>query len=58
MKKEKCFANLPVTDVKKEKDRCLKAFSECKKAEDAAVGLIHTCIKGEVKTLTADGRLV
>ena len=60
VKIKKCWANkdtVPVTAVKDEKDRCLGAFGICKKAEDAAVGLIHTCIKGEVKTLTADGRL-
>jgi len=36
--------------VKKQKEKCIKAFSKCKKAEDAAVALIHTCMSGEVNT--------
>jgi hypothetical protein len=36
--------------VKKQKTQCIKAFSVCKKAEDAAVALIHTCMSGEVNT--------
>ena len=44
-------------NVKKEKDHCLKVFIICRKAEDAAVGFIHNCAMGEVKTLTAEGRL-
>merc|ERR1712226_1709314 len=33
--------------VKKQKNKCIAAFSTCKKAEDAAVALIHTCMSGE-----------
>jgi len=36
--------------VKKQKKKCIDAFSACKKAEDAAVALIHTCMSGEVNT--------
>merc|ERR1712088_1264026 len=36
--------------VKKQKNKCIAAFSTCKKAEDAAVSLIHTCMSGEVNT--------
>merc|ERR1712037_568682 len=36
--------------VKAQKNKCIKAFSACKKAEDAAVALIHTCMSGEVNT--------
>jgi len=36
--------------VKANKNRCIKAFSLCKKAEDAAIALIHTCMSGEVNT--------
>jgi hypothetical protein len=36
--------------VKKQKTKCISAFSKCKKAEDAAVALIHTCMSGEVNT--------
>merc|ERR1711953_34091 len=36
--------------VKKQKNKCIAAFSTCKKAEDAAVALIHTCMSGEVNT--------
>merc|ERR1711892_755067 len=43
--------------VKAAKNKCILAFSVCKKAEDAAVGLIHTCMAGEVKNISATGRL-
>merc|ERR1711892_1021218 len=43
--------------VKAAKNKCISAFSVCKKAEDAAVGLIHTCMAGEVKNISATGRL-
>merc|ERR1712012_1002026 len=36
--------------VKKQKTKCISAFSKCKKAEDAAVALIYTCMSGEVNT--------
>jgi len=36
--------------VKANKNKCLKAFGVCKKAEDAAIALIHTCMSGEVNT--------
>merc|ERR1712203_1069362 len=36
--------------VKKQKNKCIAAYSTCKKAEDAAVALIHTCMSGEVNT--------
>jgi len=36
--------------VKANKTKCLKAFGVCKKAEDAAIALIHTCMSGEVNT--------
>merc|ERR1711892_752020 len=43
--------------VKAAKNDCISAFSVCKKAEDAAVGPIHTCMAGEVKNISATGRL-
>ena len=43
-------------DIKNLKNKCVKAFGDCKKAEDAAVGLIHTCLAGEVKNISATGR--
>merc|ERR1712223_2262436 len=36
--------------VKKQKQKCISDFSKCKKAEDAAVALIYTCMSGEVNT--------
>jgi len=54
-KKEGCSAEQTAKDVKAAKNRCFKAFSACKKAEDAAVGLIHTCMAGEVKNISATG---
>merc|ERR1712181_7317 len=36
--------------VRKQKTKCINAFSVCKKAEDAAVALIYTCMSGEVNT--------
>merc|ERR1719239_849696 len=36
--------------VRKQKTKCINAFSACKKAEDAAVALIYTCMSGEVNT--------
>merc|ERR1712192_320034 len=36
--------------VRKQKTKCIDAFSVCKKAEDAAVALIYTCMSGEVNT--------
>ena len=41
--------------VKKQKTACLKAFSKCKKAEDAAIALVHTCMAGEINTVAAKG---
>ena len=38
--------------------RCLGAFSKCKKAEDATVGLIKECSKGEVKSKAGNGTLM
>ena len=38
-------------NVKKAKNKCLSAFSVCKKAEDDAVQLIHTCVSGDVKSM-------
>ena len=37
--------------VKKDKNKCLSAFGVCKKAEEAAVELIHTCMSGAVKSM-------
>jgi len=41
--------------VKKQKTACLKAFSKCKKAEDAAIALVHTCMAGEINMVAAKG---
>jgi len=51
-KKEGCTAlgQQTAVAVKKQKEKCLNAFKVCKKAEDAAVALIHTCMSGEVNT--------
>jgi len=57
-KKEGCTAmsTQAAKDIKNLKNKCVKAFGDCKKAEDAAVGLIHTCLAGEVKNISATGR--
>jgi hypothetical protein len=39
--------------VKAEKKKCTAAFSACKKAEDSAVALTHTCMTGEVNTTSS-----
>jgi len=57
-KKNNCAAKDTATAVKKAKNKCISAFSACKKAEDSAVGLIHTCMAGEVKNISATGRLI
>merc|ERR1719317_401096 len=54
-KKEGCSAEQTAKDVKAAKKLCIAAFAVCKKAEDAAVGLIHTCMAGEVKNVSATG---
>ena len=56
-KEEGCKADDTAKAVKEAKKKCIEAFSVCKKAEDAAVGLIHTCMAGEVKNISATGRL-
>jgi hypothetical protein len=53
---EGCKADSTAKAVKAAKNKCVAAFSVCKKAEDAAVGLIHTCMAGEVKNISATGR--
>ena len=52
-KKEGCSSLTSQTakNVKKAKNKCLSAFSVCKKAEDEAVSLIHACMFGAVKIL-------
>ena len=57
-KQKGCKAVDTAKDVKAAKNKCIKAFQVCKKAEDAAVGLIHTCMAGDVKNISASGRLV
>ena len=52
---EGCRADNTAKAVKKAKNKCIAAFSVCKKAEDNAVGLIHTCMAAEVKNIS--GRL-
>merc|ERR1719250_483843 len=54
-KKEGCSAEQTAKDVKAAKKLCIEAFAVCKKAEDAAVRLIHTCMAGEVKNVSATG---
>ena len=54
-KEEGCKADNTAKAVKKAKNECIAAFSVCKKAEDTAVGLIHTCMAVEVKNIS--GRL-
>merc|ERR1711892_824493 len=55
-KKAGCSASDTSKQVKAAKNKCIAAFSKCKKAEDAAVALIHTCMAGEVKNISATGR--
>ena len=55
-KKQKCQAKPTADAVKKAKGGCITAFVSCKKAQDAAIGLINTCMKGEVKNITSNGR--
>ena len=52
-KKEGCtqLSSQTAKDVKKAKNKCLAAFGVCKKAEDAAVNLIHACVSGAVKSM-------
>eukprot|EP00090_Calanus_glacialis_P047515 TRINITY_DN990_c0_g1_i2.p1 TRINITY_DN990_c0_g1~~TRINITY_DN990_c0_g1_i2.p1 ORF type:complete len:437 (-),score=117.37 TRINITY_DN990_c0_g1_i2:2838-4148(-) len=57
-KKNNCAATDTSKSVKAAKNKCITAFSVCKKAEDSAVGLIHTCMAGEVKNISATGRLI
>lgn len=57
-KAQGCSATDTSKLVKASKNKCIKAFGVCKKAEDAAVGLIHTCMAGEVKNISATGRMV
>lgn len=51
-KEKKCTASSTAKDVKKQKNKCTKAFGDCKKAEDAAVALIGACASGEIKNAT------
>lgn len=53
-----CSATSTAKQVKQTKNKCIAAFGDCKKAEDAAVALIHTCLAGEVKNISATGRMV
>jgi len=57
-KKYNCKATDTSKQVKAAKNKCVAAFSICKKAEDAAVALIHTCMAGDVKNISATGRVV
>ena len=41
-----CSAKTSFDAIKVSKDNCLGNFSACKKAEDASVGLIHSCNGG------------
>lgn len=56
VKKEKCQAKSTANAVKTVKNRCIESFGSCKRAQDDAIGLIHTCMKGEVQSITSDGR--
>ena len=42
------FSIKTAASIKSSMNRCLDTFRICKKAEDAAVSLIHTCIPGRV----------
>ena len=42
------FSIKTAASIKSSMNKCLDAFRICKKAEDAAVGLVHTCIPGRV----------
>merc|ERR1711970_1541063 len=53
-----CSASDTAKQVKAAKKKCVDAFSVCKKAEDAAVSLIHTCMAGEVKNISSTGRML
>merc|ERR1712106_764233 len=57
-RKAGCSASDTSKQVKAAKNKCIAAFSKCKKAEDAAVALIHTCMAGEVKNISATGRML
>lgn len=57
-KEKGCSASDTAKQVKAAKKKCTDAFMVCKKAEDAAVALIHTCMAGEVKNITSSGRLL
>merc|ERR1711936_55359 len=54
-KEKGCSASDTAKQVKAAKKKCTDAFMVCKKAEDAAVALIHTCMAGEVKNITSSG---
>ena len=43
VKLDKCSAKEDFQKIRVAKDLCLGNFSVCKKAEDASIGLIHTC---------------
>lgn len=47
-----CDADDTNKGVKAEKDLCMTKFSECRKAEDAAVQLVYTCSSGDVANST------
>jgi len=51
-----CSATDTSKQVKAQKNKCIKAFGDCKKAEDEAVGLIHTCLGASVQNISATGR--
>jgi hypothetical protein len=42
------FSIKTAASIKSSMNKCLDAFRICKKAEDAAAGLIHTCLLGKV----------
>merc|ERR1719452_187576 len=44
IKKLKCETKSKQKIVTKHKNDCIKAFGKCKKAEDSAIELIHTCM--------------
>merc|ERR1719278_627302 len=45
-----CSAKSSFDTIKASRDNCLGNFSACKKAEDASVGLIHSCNGGTTPT--------
>ena len=48
VKKLGCDAQQIAQKVKKAKKHCIDVFSSCKKTQDAAVALIHTCMAGDI----------